>query len=86
MSWGIEKPSVAFFKRIISEAKVHPSEIAYVGDRLDNDVIPASEAGLRTIFIRRGPWALIQSKILDTSRADAIIESLKELPARLAAL
>ncbi|WP_188823202.1 HAD family hydrolase [Brucella endophytica] len=86
MSWGVEKPSVAFFERMISEANVHPSEIVYVGDRLDNDVIPASKAGLHTIFIRRGPWAPIQSQLMDISRADAIIDSLTELHERLATL
>ena len=31
------------------------SEVAYVGDRVDNDVVPAATAGLVPIFIRRGP-------------------------------
>ena len=33
-----------------------PEEIAYVGDRTDNDVLPAADAGMRPILIRRGPW------------------------------
>jgi hypothetical protein len=29
-------------------------EIAYVGDRVDNDIVPASAAGMFTVRVRRG--------------------------------
>jgi HAD superfamily hydrolase (TIGR01549 family) len=57
--WGVEKPSSAFFKRIIEEAGVAAESILYVGDRLDNDVRPAQECGITTALIRRGPWGHI---------------------------
>ncbi|MBG0561463.1 HAD hydrolase-like protein [Actinoplanes aureus] len=31
-----------------------PSSIRYVGDRPDNDVRPAEDAGMKTCLIRRG--------------------------------
>ena len=37
-----------------------PSEVAYVGDRVDNDVLPAAAAGLVAIHVRRGPWGMLQ--------------------------
>jgi FMN phosphatase YigB (HAD superfamily) len=40
--WGVEKPSPAFFARLAEEAGVEPAKIAYVGDRVDNDVEPRS--------------------------------------------
>lgn len=39
--WGAEKPTPAFFDKLIASAGMSPEEIAYVGDRLDNDVLPA---------------------------------------------
>jgi FMN phosphatase YigB (HAD superfamily) len=54
--WGVEKPATAFFARIVDEAAVPAGEIAYVGDRVDNDVEPALAAGLTAVHIRRGPW------------------------------
>src|SRR5918998_645338 len=33
--WGVEKPSPAFFERVVAEVGLDPSAIAYVGDRLD---------------------------------------------------
>lgn len=37
-------------------AGVGAGAILYVGDRLDNDILLARDAGMRTAFIRRGPW------------------------------
>jgi len=82
-SSGVEKPSPAFFARIVAEARLPAREIAYVGDRLDNDVLPAMAAGMRGIFLRRGPWGSAHARRSDVARADARIESLAELPAVL---
>jgi HAD superfamily hydrolase (TIGR01662 family) len=59
--WGVEKPSPAFFARLIQEVGYKPGEIAYVGDRIDNDVTPARVAGMLAIFVRRGPWGYIHA-------------------------
>lgn len=82
--WGVEKPSPAFFTRIVAEAGVAPKEIAYVGDRLDNDVIPAVEAGMVGVFLRRGPWGVVHATWPEVARATVRIESLVELPDALA--
>jgi ribonucleotide monophosphatase NagD (HAD superfamily) len=34
-----------------------PGKTAYVGNRRDNDILPALNAGLTTVFIRRGRWS-----------------------------
>jgi HAD superfamily hydrolase (TIGR01509 family) len=57
--WKIEKPAPEFFERIAAEAALAPEEIAYVGDRLDNDVEPALAAGMVAVHIRRGPWGYL---------------------------
>jgi HAD superfamily hydrolase (TIGR01662 family) len=58
-AWGVEKPSSAFFDRMVEEARCPASAVLYVGDRLDNDIGPAQRAGLATAFLRRGPWGYI---------------------------
>ena len=55
---GVEKPSPEFFVRVAAEAGRPPAEIAYVGDRVDNDVEPALAAGMVAVHVRRGPWGL----------------------------
>jgi HAD superfamily hydrolase (TIGR01662 family) len=83
---GVAKPDPAFFARIAKALELEPSAIAYVGDRVDNDVGPAAAAGMRAIFIRRGPWAFIQASYGPPSEAAATIDSLLELPEVVAGL
>ncbi len=84
-AWGVQKPDPAFFERIASELGLAPAAIAYVGDRIDNDVEPAARAGMRSIWIRRGPWAWIQGGRAVPASAAAAIDSLEDLPRVLAA-
>jgi HAD superfamily hydrolase (TIGR01549 family) len=81
--WGVEKPSPAFFERVIAASDAEADEIAYVGDRLDNDVLPALAAGMFAVFLRRGPWGHIHARRPEVALADARIESLDALPALL---
>ena len=77
--WGVAKPSPEFFAKVIASAAVPSTEIAYIGDRLDNDVLPAKAAGLTAILIRRGPWGHLHARRPDASMADRVIDSLTEL-------
>lgn len=81
--WRVEKPSPAFFERVVREAGVTPGEVLYVGDRLDNDVLPAGAAGLRTVLLRRGPWGHIHAGRPQASVADLRLDSLDELAEQL---
>ena len=54
-AWGVEKPSPAFFARIATELALPAEAIAYVGDRVDNDVTPAAAAGMTAVFYAAGP-------------------------------
>lgn len=83
-SWGVEKPDPAFFTRLAAEAGLPPAAIAYVGDRLDNDVAPAAAAGMLPVFLERGPWARIHRTWPGIEQAAVHIRTLAELPAALA--
>jgi HAD superfamily hydrolase (TIGR01549 family) len=78
--WGVEKPSAAFFERLIVEARCPATDILYVGDRLDNDVRPAQEAGLLTALIVRGPWGYILDMPDVAQGCQFRVHSLAELP------
>jgi HAD superfamily hydrolase (TIGR01549 family) len=59
---GVSKPDPAFFARALELiGNPSPADVAYVGDRVDNDVLPARRAGMRPVWLRRGPWGYIQS-------------------------
>ena len=78
--WGVEKPAAAFFERVVREAGHEPAEIAYVGDRVDNDVVPALSAGMVAVHVRRGPWGHLH----EPPAAAISIRSLGELHGALA--
>jgi FMN phosphatase YigB (HAD superfamily) len=77
--WQVEKPDLGFFAHIVELAGVPAHEIVYVGDRVDNDVLPALAAGFGAIRIRRGAHAGVESPPGVTT-----INSLSELPEALA--
>jgi HAD superfamily hydrolase (TIGR01549 family) len=77
--WGVEKPSPEFFARMAQICGFPAAQVAYVGDRLDNDVLPAKAAGLVSVFLRRGPWGLIQARRPEAAQADVRIDSLAQL-------
>jgi HAD superfamily hydrolase (TIGR01509 family) len=78
--WGTEKPAPEFFQRIVDESGFAAEEIAYVGDRVDNDIRPAIDAGMVAVHIRRGPWGYL----FDAPPRAFRIFGLSELPEALA--
>ena len=84
--WGVAKPDPRFFDRIGRELDLPLEAIAYVGDRVDNDVRPAAEAGMAAIHIRRGPWGYAHAGQALGAGAVATVDSLAEVAAVLARL
>ncbi len=79
---GVAKPDAAFFEATLRlMGRPDPAVVAYVGDRVDNDVLPAQEAGMRPVWIRRGPWGVIQE--CPEGAADLVVGSLSELTERI---
>ena len=73
---GVEKPSPAFFAELVALAGEPPRAIAYVGDRVDNDIVPAAEAGMVTVFVRRGPWGEVHAHWPGAQRAGVQVDDL----------
>jgi len=51
---GMEKPDLAIFKWALRKADCLPQNAVMVGDRLDNDIVPANKMGMPTIRLVRG--------------------------------
>lgn len=78
-AWGVAKPSAKFFSRIVSTARLDAGQILYIGDRLDSDVLPARQAGMRTALVGRGPWGYLHGQRPEAALADLRIALLAEL-------
>lgn len=62
---GIAKPDRRIFELALDTADVSPENAVMIGDRLDNDIYPAMELGMGTVWVKQG-FAVYQQ--LDTSR------------------
>ena len=78
----VSKPDPAFFARTLELiGSPAPANVAYVGDRVDNDVRPSRAAGMRAVWIRRGPWGYLHED--PGGSAHLVVRSLDELVERI---
>jgi FMN phosphatase YigB (HAD superfamily) len=82
---GAAKPDSRLFEAALRLANAAPNESLMVGDRLDNDVIPAAALGLRTAWIR---WPKRAAKGWHPRDADAVAfrDSLERVSERSTSL
>ena len=80
---GVAKPAPEFFTRTLELiGSPGPGSVAYVGDRVGNDVLPATAAGMRAIWLRRGPWGVIE-QLPEGMEPALVVDSLTELAERI---
>lgn len=79
-SWGhqILKPNPELFRIALQKAGCLPDQALMIGDRLDNDILPAKSIGMKTIWIRQG-FGGLQTVRHPSEEPDAIVSSLSEL-------
>lgn len=75
---GVAKPDLRIFQIALAHAKCKPEEAVMVGDRIDNDIIPANKIGITTVWIRQGFGGLAQPQAA-VETPDYIINNLNEL-------
>lgn len=75
---GVAKPDLRIFQIALDRANCKPEEAVMVGDRIDNDIIPANEIGMTTVWIKQGFGGLFEPKE-PIDQPDYIIYNLNEL-------
>jgi FMN phosphatase YigB (HAD superfamily) len=76
--FDITKPDPRYLERIARACGVAPGECVMVGDRVDNDVIPAKHLGMKTVLVRVGLHRKQQPRI-PFEIPDVEIKSIKGL-------
>ena len=69
---GMEKPDPEIFKWALEQANCPAPNAAMVGDRLDNDIVPANQIGMYTIRVLRGPRACQEPRSANEQPAQTI--------------
>ena len=79
-SWDVQlmKPDIRIFEYALDKANCNPQEACMIGDRLDNDILPAKALGMKTVWIKQGFGAL-QKPLSKLEEADYTINNLTEL-------
>jgi len=50
---GVCKPATKIFETLLSDLKIHPQEVIYVGDNLFDDIFGAQSVGMKTVWLNR---------------------------------
>ena len=74
---GIGKPDIRIFKLALEEAGIPADKAVYVGDRYENDILPAKSLGMRTVRILTGFGKYTREN--DGWKSDYVVSSLQEL-------
>ena len=75
---GVAKPDLRIFQIALDRAICKPEEAVMVGDRIDNDIIPANKIGITTVWIRQGFGGLAKPQAT-VETPDYTINNLSEL-------
>ncbi len=75
---GVEKPDLRIFQIALDRADCKPEEAVMVGDRIDNDIIPANKIGMKTVWIRQGLGGYAEPKETE-EHPDYTVTSLLEI-------
>lgn len=75
---GVEKPSLEIFLLALNSAQCLPEQTVMVGDRLDNDIIPAHKLGMKTVWVKQGYGGMGNVDLLDF-KPDYVIESIEHI-------
>lgn len=73
---GVRKPDPRIFLLGAEALGLPPSKVTAVGDSLEKDIIPAKQAGCRTVWLQGEGWTAYDPS---APEADRVIHSLDEL-------
>lgn len=75
---GVSKPDKRIFEKALDRSKCEPNHAIMIGDRIDNDVVPAKLLGMYTIWVKQGfgkYWNITGKE----EKADLVVNNIKEI-------
>lgn len=75
---GVAKPEPKIFELALERSGCKPENAVMIGDRIDNDIVPANLLGMNTIWIKQGfgqYWNVTE----EIEQADYTVNNLTEL-------
>lgn len=75
---GVSKPDKRIFEIALERGRCKPGEAVMVGDRIDNDIVPAKALGMHTVWVKQG-FGKLWRVSREAERADRVAYSLAEV-------
>lgn len=75
---GFSKPDSRIFQIALDRSGCEPQKAIMIGDRIDNDIVPAKLLGMRTIWVKQGfgqYWNISSQE----EKADYVVYNIKEI-------
>ena len=75
---GVAKPDKRIFEIALERSRCRPCEAVMIGDRIDNDILPANMLGMHTIWVKQGfgrYWNITQ----EAEQAEYTVNCLSEI-------
>ena len=79
---GAAKPDRRLFEIALKKAGCTAEEAVMIGDRIDNDIVPAKEIGMKTIWIKQGPgkyWKVTKENEIPDREVSCLFDLLEFL-------
>ena len=74
---GVRKPNPAIFQIGVDRLGMQSEEVVVIGDSYDKDIVPATQIGCQTIWLKSIGWAPYRGD----ETADAVLADFQELKA-----
>lgn len=75
---GLSKPDRRIFETALQKSGCAPDQAVMIGDRIDNDILPARQLGIHTVWVRQGFWQYWKITN-EAERPDYQVDNLAEL-------
>lgn len=75
---GVSKPDRRIFEIALERSGCKPENAVMIGDRIDNDIIPAKQLGMKTIWIKQG-FGSLWTVMGESEKADIEVNNLSDI-------
>ena len=75
---GMSKPDLKIFETALDRAECIPKNAYMIGDRLDNDIEPAAQLGMHTIWVKQASFAYGNLNLI-RHKPDQIVDSVTDV-------
>lgn len=75
---GVSKPDRRIFEIALERSCCKPENAVMIGDRIDNDIVPAKQLGMKTIWIKQG-FGSLWTVMDESEKADIEVNNLSDI-------